>query len=126
MAAERVLVARVGAAQGLRGEVRLWAFTADPMAVKGYGPFEAVDGRRLVIEALRPGKSFMVARFAGVNDRTAAAQILADIAHAARPTEQVERAVAKLAKQAKSGNKRRRHKLTRAWKTFEKAERFWR
>jgi CHAD domain-containing protein len=61
-----------------------------------------------------------------LNDRTAAAQILADIAHAARPTEKVERAVAKLAKQAKSGDKRRRHKLTRAWKTFEKAERFWR
>jgi len=61
-----------------------------------------------------------------LNDRTVAAQILADIAHAARPTEQVERAVAKLAKQAKSGNKRRRHKLERAWKTFEKAERFWR
>ena len=75
MAAERVLVARVGAAQGLRGEVRLWAFTADPMAVKGYGPLETDDGRRLTLEALRPGKSFLVARFAGVNDRTAAEKL---------------------------------------------------
>src|SRR5258707_11982398 len=72
MAAERVLVARVGAAQGLRGEVRLWAFTADPMAVKDYGTLEAADGRRLAIESLRPGKAFLVARFAGVADRTAA------------------------------------------------------
>jgi 16S rRNA processing protein RimM len=75
MAAERVLVARVGAAQGLRGEVRLWAFTADPMAVKGYGPLETDDGRRLALEALRPGKSFLVARFAGVSDRTAAEKL---------------------------------------------------
>lgn len=72
MAAERVLVARIGAAQGLRGEVRLWAFTADPMAVMDYGPLRAEDGRHVRIESLRPGKTFLVARIAGVEDRTAA------------------------------------------------------
>ena len=61
-----------------------------------------------------------------LNDRAVAAQMLAEIALAARPTEDVERALAKLAKQAASGDKRRRHKLQRAWKTFRKAERFWR
>ncbi|MEI9901929.1 MAG: CHAD domain-containing protein [Hyphomicrobium sp.] len=61
-----------------------------------------------------------------LNDREVAAQILADIAKAARPTEDVKRPIARLAKQAKSGNKRRRHKLMRAWSKFEKAERFWR
>jgi hypothetical protein len=34
-------------------------------------------------------------------------------------------AAAQLAKQAASGDKRRRRKLQRAWKTFRKAERFW-
>lgn len=72
MGADRVLVARIGAAQGLRGEVRLWAFTADPMAIRDYGPFEADDGRRFTIDSVRPGKGFLVARFSGVGDRTAA------------------------------------------------------
>jgi 16S rRNA processing protein RimM len=65
-------VARIGAAQGLRGEVRLWAFTADPMAIRDYGPLTAEDGRRFTIESLRPGKNFLVARFSGVGDRNAA------------------------------------------------------
>jgi CHAD domain-containing protein len=60
-----------------------------------------------------------------LNDRAVAARMLADIAAAARPTEQVERALRKLGKQAASGNKRRRRKLDRAWKIFRKAERFW-
>lgn len=60
-----------------------------------------------------------------LNDRAVAARMLADIAAAARPTEQVERALRKLGKQAASGNKRRLRKLDRAWKTFRKAERFW-
>jgi 16S rRNA processing protein RimM len=72
MPADRVLVARVGAAQGIRGEVRLWSYTADPMALKDYAPLETVDGRRIAIEALRAGKGFLVARVADVNDRTAA------------------------------------------------------
>jgi 16S rRNA processing protein RimM len=72
MGADRVLVARIGAALGLRGEVRLWAFTADPMAIREYGLLEADDGRRFTIDSLRPGKGFLVARFAGIGDRTAA------------------------------------------------------
>ncbi|HEY6983304.1 CHAD domain-containing protein [Reyranella sp.] len=60
-----------------------------------------------------------------LNDRAVAARMLADIAAAARPTEQVGRALRKLDKQVASGHKRRRHKLERAWKTFRKAGRFW-
>ena len=41
-----VRVARIGAAHGVRGEVRLWPFTQDPMAVAGYGPLETEDGAR--------------------------------------------------------------------------------
>ena len=61
-----------------------------------------------------------------VNDRAVAGQMLDDIAVAARPTEDVERPLRKLAKQAASGDKRRRQKLQKAWKQFKEAERFWR
>jgi CHAD domain-containing protein len=61
-----------------------------------------------------------------MNDREVAGQILAVIANADRPSEAVGPLLAKLAKQATSGNKRRRHRLERAWRKFEKAGRFWR
>jgi CHAD domain-containing protein len=60
-----------------------------------------------------------------LNDRVVAGQMMADIAVAARPSEDVRSALRKLAKQAASGEKRRRHKLEQAWKRFRKAERFW-
>ena len=61
-----------------------------------------------------------------LNDRAVAAQMLDDIAVAARPSEDVEQPLRKLAKQAASGDKRRRQKLQQAWKQFKAAERFWR
>jgi 16S rRNA processing protein RimM len=69
---QRVCVARLGAAHGVRGEVRLWSFTAEPAAVVDYGPFETADGRAIEIETLRPAKDFFVARVKGVADRNAA------------------------------------------------------
>jgi 16S rRNA processing protein RimM len=74
--AERVRVARIGAAHGIRGEVRLWPFTEDPMDVASYGELESEDGaRRFIIETLRPAKDFLVARLAGVADRDAAEKL---------------------------------------------------
>ena len=71
--AARIRVARIGAAHGVRGEVKLWSFTADPLAVADYGPLETEDGaRRFEIETLRAAKDHLVARIAGVNDRDAA------------------------------------------------------
>jgi 16S rRNA processing protein RimM len=73
---DRVCVARIGAAHGTRGEVRLWPFTAAPAAVGEYGPLETADGARsFEIEALRPAKDFFVARLKGVTDRTAAERL---------------------------------------------------
>jgi len=71
----RVCVARLGAAPGVRGEVKLWSFTAEPAAVAAYGPFETADGRVVEIEAMRPAKEFFVARLKGVADRDAAEQL---------------------------------------------------
>lgn len=60
-----------------------------------------------------------------LNDRAVAAQMLDDIATAARPTEDVTRQLRKLAKQAEAGDKHWRDKLQQSWKRFRKAERFW-
>jgi 16S rRNA processing protein RimM len=74
---ERICVARIGAAHGVKGEVRLWSFTADPAAVAGYGPLESEDGtQRFEIEAMRPAKDHLVARLSGVRDRDAAERLL--------------------------------------------------
>jgi CHAD domain-containing protein len=60
-----------------------------------------------------------------LNDRAVAGQAMADIAVAARPTEDVAQPLRMLAKQAASGEKRRRRKLQRVWKDFKKTGRFW-
>jgi len=74
--ADRICVARIGAAHGVRGEVKLWSFTEDPAAVAGYGPLETQDGtRHFEIEALRPAKDHFVARIAGIGDRDAAERL---------------------------------------------------
>jgi 16S rRNA processing protein RimM len=74
--AERICVAQIGAAHGTRGEVKLRSFTADPMAVKDYGALESEDGTATFkIEALRPAKGHLVARLAGLRDRTAAERL---------------------------------------------------
>jgi 16S rRNA processing protein RimM len=69
----KICVAQIGAPHGVRGEVRLKAFTADPLAVAGYGPLESEDGaRRFRLAGLRPAKDMLVARIEGVHDRDAA------------------------------------------------------
>ena len=74
--ADRIRVARIGAAHGIRGEVKLWSFTEDPLAVVQYGPLETADGaRRFEIEAARPAKDHLVARLKGIGDRDAAEKL---------------------------------------------------
>jgi 16S rRNA processing protein RimM len=69
---DRVCVAKIGAAHGLRGEVRLQVFTEDPDAVIEYGELESEDGtRKFRVSSLRPAKGHFIAKFEGVNDRNA-------------------------------------------------------
>ena len=73
---DRICVAQIGAAHGIRGEVRLRSFTEDPLAVTSYGPLESEDGtQRFEIEGLRPAKDHFVARFAGIDNREAAEKL---------------------------------------------------
>jgi 16S rRNA processing protein RimM len=71
--ADRVCVARIGAAHGVRGEVKLWPFTEDPRSVTDYGPLESEDGARTFdVEIVRAAHDHLVARIGGVADRDAA------------------------------------------------------
>jgi 16S rRNA processing protein RimM len=72
---KRICVARIGAAHGTTGEVRLWSFTTDPRAVARYGALTTADGRTIEIASLRPGKEFLIARIAGVADRNGAERL---------------------------------------------------
>ena len=70
---KRVCVAQIGAAHGLKGEVRLFSFTQEPLAIASYGALESEDGaRKFEIEDLRQAKDHFVAKLRGVSDRDAA------------------------------------------------------
>ena len=71
--ADDVLLGAVIGAQGLRGEVRVKSFTADPANLKDYGPLRTRDGRTLEVRSARALKGDLLAvHFRGVDDRNAA------------------------------------------------------
>lgn len=67
-----IQMAVIGAAHGIKGELRVKTFTGDPLALADYGPLYAKDGRTFEIAAIRPANEVVVVRFKGVNDRNAA------------------------------------------------------
>ncbi|MBX4977107.1 ribosome maturation factor RimM [Rhizobium lentis] len=67
-----VLMATIGGAQGLRGEVRAKAYTADPTALGDYGKLHSMDGRSFEVLEIREMKNMVAVRFRGINDRNAA------------------------------------------------------
>ena len=71
-----VCVARIGAAHGVRGAVKLWTFTQDPLAVQSYGPLLTKDGaRQFEIANVRAAKDHLVATFKGVATRNDAEKL---------------------------------------------------
>ncbi len=72
---KRICVARIGAAHGTRGEVRLWSFTADPKAITRYGALTTVDRQPIEIASVRAGKGFFIAQIKGVADRNGAERL---------------------------------------------------
>jgi 16S rRNA processing protein RimM len=71
-----VVVAEIGAAHGLKGEVRLKSYTEVPTDVATYGSLNAPDGRQFEIISFRPAagpkSEMLIARFKDVADRNAA------------------------------------------------------
>jgi 16S rRNA processing protein RimM len=67
-----ILLGVIGAAHGIKGEVRIKAFTGDPLAIADYGPLTDEKGRRFEIAEIRPAKEVVVARLKGITSREAA------------------------------------------------------
>lgn len=63
MTRKLVLVGHVAGAFGVKGEVRITTYTADPRALMDYGPLLRADGSHgLTLTAARPTKDGLVAR----------------------------------------------------------------
>ena len=74
--AAQICVARIGAAHGVRGAVKLWTFTEDPLAVKRYGPLATKDGaRQFEVVTAREAKGHLVATLKGVTTREEAERL---------------------------------------------------
>ena len=67
---KQICVARIGAAHGVRGAVKLWIFTEDPLAVLRYGPLTTKDGaHHFTVAHAREAKDHLVATLQGVTTR---------------------------------------------------------
>lgn len=72
----KICVARIGAAHGVRGAVKLWTFTEDPFAVEAYGPLSTKDGaRHFEVASAREAKDHLVVTFRGITTRDAAERL---------------------------------------------------
>jgi 16S rRNA processing protein RimM len=72
----QICVARIGAAHGVRGQVRLWTFTEDPFAVKEYGPLSTKDGsRQFEVTQVREARDHLVATLKGIATRNDAERL---------------------------------------------------
>jgi 16S rRNA processing protein RimM len=68
--AAQICIARIGAAHGVRGAVKLWTFTEDPLAVKAYGPLVTKDGTRsFEVATAREANGHLVATLKGIATR---------------------------------------------------------
>jgi len=71
-----ICVARIGAAHGVRGAVKLWSFTQDPLAVQRYGPLTTKDGaRQFEVTHAREAKDHLVATLKGIATREEAERL---------------------------------------------------
>lgn len=72
MSVKRVLLGEIGRPHGVRGLVRLHAFTEDPRAIASYGPLTDATGTKRFVVAVLPGG---LGRIEGIADRDAAARL---------------------------------------------------
>ncbi len=75
-ASRQLLMGRIGAAHGIKGEVRIQSFTEEPLALVDYCPLATNrPGLTIEIEAARATTNVLVARLKGVTDRSAAEKL---------------------------------------------------
>ena len=71
-----ICIARIGAAHGVGGAVKLWTFTEDPFAVRSYGPLTTKDGaRQFEVTHVREARDHLVATLKGVTSRDEAERL---------------------------------------------------
>ena len=73
VAEDKVCIGAITGVRGLRGEVRIKSFTADPDGVAAYGPVTDEGGERAYrIRVIGHVKGRVIARLDGIDDRDAA------------------------------------------------------
>jgi 16S rRNA processing protein RimM len=69
----RILLGRIAAPHGIRGDVLIESYAGEPQAIAAYGPLETEDrARRLELSIVRITPKGVIAHVAGVDDRTGA------------------------------------------------------
>lgn len=78
MTSTRILVGQFGAPHGVRGELRLKSFTADPMAIAAFPRLTDESGTRAfkLLSARLVKDDMLVVRVEGIADRTAAEKLV--------------------------------------------------
>jgi 16S rRNA processing protein RimM len=73
---KKLLMGRIGAPHGIKGEVRIQSFTEEPLALVDYSPLATNrPGLVIEIETARATTNVLVARLKGVADRTQAEKL---------------------------------------------------
>jgi 16S rRNA processing protein RimM len=73
---DRVCVGRVGGARGLKGEVRIRAFTRRARDIAAYGPLTDASGARsFAVSVVAETGNGVIARLSGIADRSGAERI---------------------------------------------------
>ena len=72
----RVCLGRISGAKGLKGEVRIRTYTGRPRDIAAYGPVaDEADKRAFAVTVVTETDGGVIARIAGINDRTAAEKL---------------------------------------------------
>jgi len=69
MSDKQILLGRILGPHGLKGEVKIKSFTAEPLDVASYGPVTVADGRRFKLVNARLQGEIVIAGIKGVADR---------------------------------------------------------
>lgn len=69
------MLGMIGAPHGVRGELRIRSFTADPAALGDYGPLTGSDGGVYRIKSARAAKEVIIARLEGIDSRDQAERL---------------------------------------------------
>jgi len=82
---QRILLGRIAGAHGIRGDIVIDSYTGEAGDIAAYGPLETEDGRRhLDVSVVRVTPKGVIARVAGVSDRTAAEALKGTALYASR------------------------------------------